>query len=92
MAGMFAEWGIIGRTKTGVCIFGGIVVLLLYGGIMNTSNVFLSQAVPTAAAFKASYLSGIPLDAVHAFSTMVFLWIAARPFAEKIERIKIKYF
>ena len=92
MAGLFAEMGIIGRTKTGVCIFGGLVVILLYGGIMNTSNVFLSQAEPTVAAFKASYLSGIPLDAVHAVSTMAFLWIAARPFAEKIERVKLKYF
>lgn len=39
----------------------------------------------------AIYISGIPVDLVHASSTFIFLWIGAKPLLEKLQRIKIKY-
>jgi energy-coupling factor transporter ATP-binding protein EcfA2/uncharacterized membrane protein len=90
-AGFLREMGLIGKTKTGVCIFGILSVLVLYGGIMNISAVFMAQNNPVKEMFFAAFLSGFPFDLIHAVSTAVFLWIAVRPFTEKIERIKVKY-
>ena len=37
------------------------------------------------------YVSGIPVDLVHATATVLFLWLAAEPMLEKLDRIKVKY-
>ena len=39
----------------------------------------------------AYYISGAPVDLVHAASTVIFLWLLSRPLLEKLERIKVKY-
>ena len=39
----------------------------------------------------AIYMSGLPVDLVHASATVIFLWTASRPMLEKLERIKVKY-
>ena len=39
----------------------------------------------------AYYISGLPMDLVHAGATVVFIMIAAEPMLEKLDRIKIKY-
>ncbi len=38
-----------------------------------------------------SYVTGIPVDAVHVVATRIFLWFAAEPMLEKLDRIKVKY-
>ena len=37
------------------------------------------------------YVTGFPMDCVHGFSTALFLYLAAEPFLEKLDRIKVKY-
>jgi len=37
------------------------------------------------------YITGFPMDAVHAASTVLFLWFGAQPMLEKLDRIKVKY-
>ena len=37
------------------------------------------------------YVTGFPVDCVHAAATVFFLWIAAEPMLEKLDRIKEKY-
>ena len=39
----------------------------------------------------AYYVTGLPMDVVHAFATAFFIMIAAEPMLEKIDRIKVKY-
>ena len=39
----------------------------------------------------SSYVMGMPFDFIHAVSTVFFLFLAAEPMLEKLERIKIKY-
>ena len=36
-------------------------------------------------------ISGFPMDGIHAAATWIFLWFAAEPMLEKLDRIKIKY-
>jgi hypothetical protein len=39
----------------------------------------------------ASYVTGFPFDVVHGTATVIFLWLLARPFLEKLDRVRIKY-
>ena len=37
------------------------------------------------------YISGFPMDCIHAAGTWIFLWFGAEPMLEKLDRIKVKY-
>ena len=37
------------------------------------------------------YATGLPVDLVQAASTFLFLFLAAEPMLEKLDRIKVKY-
>ena len=37
------------------------------------------------------YLSGFPMDCIQAAATWFFLWFAAEPVLEKLDRVKVKY-
>ena len=39
----------------------------------------------------AYYVSGLPVDLVHAVATVIFILAAAEPMLEKLDRIKVKY-
>jgi energy-coupling factor transport system ATP-binding protein len=41
--------------------------------------------------FLSYFISGFPVDCVHAAATWIFLWFAAEPMLEKLDRIKVKY-
>ncbi|MCL2134318.1 MAG: energy-coupling factor transporter ATPase [Candidatus Bathyarchaeota archaeon] len=91
LAGILFKKGLLLRSKTSLCVFGGLATFLIYGGLMNPAMVLMLQSQPTRAMFFAAYLQGIPFDLVHAFATVVFLAVAARPMLEKLDRIKVKY-
>lgn len=91
VAGALYNRGLLNRNKMSLSVFGGIVSLFLYGGIMNAAHVIFSQAKPTAEMFMLSYLNGLPVDIIHTASTVFFLWIMAEPMVYKLERIKSKY-
>jgi uncharacterized membrane protein len=91
LAGVLFRKGILLRDRAPLCVFGGLATFVLYGGIMNTAFVLMYQTQPTGALFLAAYLQGIPLDLVHAFSTVIFLAVIAKPMLEKLDRIKLKY-
>ena len=56
---------------------------------MNPAALFMSVYDFTWEGLLAIYISGIPVDLVHASSTFIFLWIGAKPLLEKLQRIKI---
>ncbi|MBO4940909.1 MAG: ATP-binding cassette domain-containing protein [Clostridia bacterium] len=91
VSGMLFEKGMLKKARIFLCIFGFVATFLIYGGIMNLSSVLQVQASPTTEMFAAAYISGLPLDIIHAVSTAFFLCIMAEPFIEKLERIKTKY-
>ncbi len=77
--------------RAGICIFGFLITFILYGGIMNGATTLMRYPQPNFALFAASIASGLSFDLIHAVSTAFFLYIAARPMAEKLERVKLKY-
>ncbi|MDR1892289.1 MAG: ECF transporter S component [Oscillospiraceae bacterium] len=91
LAGVLFKKGILPRSKSALCVFGGLATFIIYGGLMNPSFVLTYQSKPTLPMFLAAYLQGIPFDLVHALATVVFLSISARPMLEKLDRIKVKY-
>ena len=90
-AGIIFHKGILKQNKITVCIFGGIATLVIYGGIVNLSSVFLYQINPTAMGILSTYLLGLPYDLIHCISTMFFLWFITEPMIEKLQRLKTKY-
>ena len=36
-------------------------------------------------------ITGFPVDCIHVSATWLFLWFAAEPMLEKLDRIKVKY-
>ena len=91
LARILYQKGILKARKRDLCIYGFLSVVLIYGGIMNPASILMSYGYITPASLVAVYISGIPVDLVHALSTVIFLWFLSRPLLEKLERIKKKY-
>ena len=75
------------------------VLLLIYGVlsgvafsfIMDVWTVLWYSAGFDLELYKASIIAAIPHTILYAVSNFVFLLILAKPFGDKLERIKIKY-
>lgn len=74
-----------------MCLFGFVATFVIYGGIMNPASVIMWQSNININMVLSSYVMGMPFDFIHAVSTVFFLFLAAEPMLEKLERIKIKY-
>lgn len=91
LAGIFFKKGFFRKTRLSLSVFGFISTMLIYGVIMNTASVLMMTTTPTRDMIKAYLVIGLPVDFVHALSSVFFLWFIAEPMIEKFERIKIKY-
>ncbi len=91
LAGVLAKKGLLRKSKLPLCIFGFVATLVIYGGIMNPASVLIWQATPKVEMFVSASALGLPFDLIHATSTAFFLFFAAEPMIEKLNRIKIKY-
>lgn len=91
LAGILYQKGILKARKLDLCIYGFLSVFLIYGGIMNPASILMSYGYITKESLIAYYISGAPVDLVHATSTVIFLWFMSGPLLEKLERIKRKY-
>lgn len=91
LAGILFQKGILKPKRLSLCIYGFLSVIFIYGGIMNPASILMSYGQITKESLIAYYISGLPVDSVHAVSTVFFLWVMAKPMLEKLERIKVKY-
>ncbi len=78
-------------TKLGLCIFGALMCIVVYGGIMNPASVIMWQPNVNFSMIMASYVTGFPFDLAQATATVIALWLVARPFLEKLDRVRIKF-
>lgn len=90
-AGVLHRKGILQAKKLSLCIYGFLSVYFIYGGIMNPASILMTYGYITKKSLLVYYISGAPVDMVHALSTVIFLWFTSRPLLEKLERIKKKY-
>lgn len=91
LSGILNRLGLLPAKRLTLCIYGFLVTIFIYGGIMNPASCVMSVYEVTWQTILAAYISGIPVDLVHATSTFLFLWIGAKPLLEKLQRIKVKY-
>lgn len=78
-----------------MAVYGFLSTLLIYGPIMDTSTITQSvsmglQDIDWEAAL-AIYAAGIPVNLVHATSSLIFILVLARPMLKKLTRVKQKY-
>ncbi len=92
LAGVLFRKGLLRRSRGSLATFGAFAAVIIYGGIMNPAAALMynSQSVNWEM-LKAYYVSGLPMDLIHAAATVIFIMIAAEPMLEKLDRIKIKY-
>lgn len=91
LAGILFQKGWLKARKISLCIYGFLATVFIYGGIMNPASLVMTSYAITRRNLLAIYMSGLPVDLVHASATVIFLWIASKPMIEKLERIKVKY-
>ena len=91
LAGVLFRRGWLRRSRAALCVFGAISAVLIYGGIMNPISALLYARTLEWKVIAAYYVTGFPMDCVHAAATVFFLLVLAEPMLEKLDRIKIKY-
>ena len=93
LAGVLFRKGLLRRTRGSLGAFGVFSAIVIYGGIMNPASVLMWANADTLTwkVLLTYYVTGFPMDCVHAFATLFFLLIAAEPMLEKLDRIKLKY-
>ncbi len=79
------------ENKMVLAVFGFLVVLIVYGLIVDTGSVFMMLDRPTWKGALGIYGAGIVFNITHAIATAVFLWLLAKPLMMKIDRVKKKY-
>ncbi|MDO5331352.1 MAG: ATP-binding cassette domain-containing protein, partial [Bacillota bacterium] len=92
ISGILTQKGIMGRDKLTLTVFGVFSAIIMYGGLMNTASALMMSTQAFNLKMLIPYfVSGFPMDLVHAVATAVFLWFGSAPMLEKLDRIKVKY-
>lgn len=71
--------------------YGALVTFFIYGGIMDTSSLFMMSSDISLKGLLAIFASGFVFNLLHALSTAFFLLVLANPVLKKLRRIKLKY-
>ena len=82
LAGILFQKGWLKARKISLCIYGFLATGFIYGGIMNPASLVMTSYAITKRNLLAIYMSGLPVDLVHASATVIFLWIASKPMIE----------
>lgn len=92
LAGILFRKGLLRRNRGSLAVFGAFTAVLIYGGIMNfAAAVMYNSASLNWTMLLAYYISGFPMDLIHACVTVIVILLVAEPMLEKLERIKVKY-
>lgn len=74
-----------------VCAYGLLASVFLYGPVMDTYSALMYTGRLSGRRFLAIYLTGLPVNIIHGFSTCLFLALFCRNMVRKLRRIKIKF-
>lgn len=92
VAGVLYKTGFLKRSKISLCIFGLISAIVIYGGIINPSSVLIwGNEALNWNIILSCYITGFPMDCIHAIATAIILWFISEPMLEKLDRVKTKY-
>ena len=91
LAGVLFSGGRLRPSRIALTVYGVLAAFVLYGGIMNPASALIWAGRLDWKILLPYYLSGFPMDCVHAAATALFLWFGSEPILEKLERVKKKY-
>ena len=91
LAGILFRKGLLLRNRGSLCAFGALAAIIIYGGIMNPASALMWANEINLKIILTYYITGFSMDCVQAAATWLFLWFAAEPMLEKLDRIKVKY-
>ena len=69
----------------------GVLAGFFYSALMDVWTVLWAGGEPSLSAYAAALLTALPHTALYSISNFIFLFFCAKPFGEKLERVKIKY-
>ena len=94
-------WGLIGffagilanplkKSRLLLTIY-GLISGIFYSLVMDVWTVLWYNQGFDITLYKLAIISAIPYIVMYSFSNVVFLWLIAKPFGQKFERIRLKY-
>lgn len=90
--GLLRKKGLVHEDKRiQTATIGAFVVILVVGIILDTCSIFTMGAVVTKGFIKTVFLSGLPVNIIHAVATLITLLILCKPMIDKLNRLKLKY-
>ena len=92
LAGVCFRKGLLRRSRGSLATFGAFSAVIIYGGIMNPAAALMYNAQSVNwEMLLGYYVTGLPMDLIHACATVICIFLAAEPMLEKLDRIKVKY-
>ena len=94
LIGFFAGAVFARRVRPGraqLCVFGALIVALLYGPLMDVASVLMVTGDVNRSAIITALATGVTFNLTHAFATVVFLALAGQPLLKKLDKVKIRY-
>ena len=68
-----------------ICVSSGIINIFIYGGIVDLWTIFMVTPEPQIDTAILVYSTALGFNIIHAFSTVIFLYILADPMIEKLK-------
>lgn len=91
LGGFLYKKGLLSKRRIPLAIFGGLIVVTIVGPILDTCSLFTMTPIITKESVVAIYLSGLPINIIHATATVLTLLLISKPMFEKLDRIRLKY-
>ncbi len=91
LAGLVFRNKKIAANRLILSLTGGVISFAVYGAIVDISSVMMMATDFSIKQILAIYASGIGFNLSHAITTAVVLFVAGKPFIEKLDRIKTKF-
>jgi energy-coupling factor transport system ATP-binding protein len=91
LAGVIFNKNLLPKNRIAISITGFIFTVVIYGGIMNFSSLIMTRTPVNPGTIITFMLQGLPLDLIHALSTLVVLFLLSTPMLKKLDRVKTKY-
>lgn len=91
LAGLLFRDGLLKKGKMALCASGAVSAFLIYGLIVDVQTIFAATPTPNLAVALTVYGAALPMNAVLAVATVIFMAVLAKPLTEKIERVQFKY-
>ncbi len=89
--GLLYRLGLLKRRSVPLAAAGAVCVLVVVGPLLDTGSLLVMAAEVTKESAAAIYLSGLPVNVIHATATALTLLLVSDPMFEKLDRIRIKY-